>query len=188
MRYEMKKIIAACMTGVTVFAMVPMQSQAANANAGITAVLGESLSSGISAGVTAGNTQNTTAANVNTICGYTNLGIANVDNHLNIREGAGEDFDLAGKLPKDAACEILGAEGEWSQIQSGDVTGYVKTEFLLTGDAAVQKAAEVKSIVAVSNTTTLNARTEPNTECSIWTTIAEGEELQVLEDMGDWVI
>lgn len=188
MRCKMKKIIAAGMAGVTVFSMIPMQSEASSGvNAGITAVLGESLSGGASAGVAAVEAQNTASANVETICGYTNLGIANVDNHLNIREGAGEDYDLAGKLPKDAGCEILENEGEWSKIQSGDVTGYVKTEYLFTGEAAVQKAAEVKSIVATSNTMTLNARTEPNTECSIWTTIAEGEELQVLEDMGDWV-
>lgn len=188
MRYEMKKIITACMAGVTVFSMIPMQSEASSGvNAGIAAVLGESLSNGVSAGVSAVEAQNTTAANVETVCGYTNLGIANVDNHLNIREGAGEDCDLVGKLPKDAGCEILGTEGEWSKIQSGEVTGYVKSEFLFTGEVAVQKAAEVKSIVATSNTMTLNARTEPNTDCSIWTTIAEGEELQVLEDMGDWV-
>lgn len=188
MRYEMKKIITACMAGVTVFSMIPMQSEASSGvNAGIAAVLGESLSNEVSAGVTAVEAQNTTASNIETVCGYTNLGIANVDNHLNIREGAGEDCDLVGKLPKDAGCEILETEGEWSKIQSGEVTGYVKNEFLFTGDAAIQKAEEVKSIVATSNTMTLNARTEPNTDCSIWTTIAEGEELQVLEDMGDWV-
>lgn len=188
MRYEIRKMVATCMAGVTVLSMIPMHTEASNgANAGITAVLGESLSSGVSAGITAVEAQNTTQANIETICGYTNLGIANVDNHLNIREGAGEDYNLVGKLPKDAGCEILGTEGEWSKIQSGDVTGYVKSEFLFTGDAAAQKAAEVKSIVATSNTMTLNARTEPNTECSIWTMIAEGEELQVIEDLGDWV-
>ncbi len=188
MRYEMKKIIAACMAGVTVFGMIPMQSEASSGvNAGIAAVFGESLSNGVSAGITAVEAQNTTTANIETVCGYTNLGIANVDNHLNIREGAGEDYDLVGKLPKNAGCEILETEGDWSKIQSGEVTGYVKSEFLFTGEEAVQKAAEVKSIVATSNTMTLNARTEPNTDCSIWTTIAEGEELQVVEDLGDWV-
>ena len=132
MRYEIRKMVATCMAGVTVLSMIPMHTEASNgANAGITAVLGESLSSGVSAGITAVEAQNTTQANIETICGYTNLGIANVDNHLNIREGAGEDYNLVGKLPKDAGCEILGTEGEWSKIQSGDVTGYVKSEFYL---------------------------------------------------------
>ena len=129
----------------------------------------------------------TAAAEPKTICGYTNLGIANVENHLNIREGAGEESELAGKLPRDAGCEILSQEGEWFQIKSGDVTGYVKGEFLLTGEAAAQKADEVKSIVAISMTQTLNARVEPNTDSTIWVTIAEGEEMQMIEDLGDWV-
>lgn len=176
------------MTSATVFSMFSMQAEASQGvNAGITAVLGEYLSSEINAGIVAGEAQKTQAANIETICGYTNLGIAKVENHLNIREGAGEDYDLAGKLPKDAGCEILETEGEWSKIQSGDVTGYVKSEFLLTGEEAAQKAAEIKSIVATSVTQTLNARTEPNVDCSIWTMIAEGEELDVVEDAGEWI-
>ena len=67
---------------------------------------------------------------------------------MNIREGAGEEFDLVGKLPVDAGCEILEADGEWFKIQSGKVTGYVKGEFLLTGQEAANRADEVKSIVA----------------------------------------
>ena len=40
--------------------------------------------------------------------GYTNLGIANVDNNLNVREKPGEDGKLVGKMPRNAACEITG--------------------------------------------------------------------------------
>jgi tRNA pseudouridine55 synthase len=32
-------------------------------------------------------------------------------------------------MPNHAACEVLGVDGEWTQIQSGEVTGYVKTEY-----------------------------------------------------------
>ena len=39
--------------------------------------------------------------------GYTNLGIANVSDNLNIRAIAAEDGRLVGKLPKDAACEVI---------------------------------------------------------------------------------
>lgn len=126
-----------------------------------------------------------------TIYGYKNLGIANVENHLNIRKDAGEEFELVGKLPVDAGCEILETHGDWVKIKSGKVTGYVKKEFLLTGDAAEKRAAEVKSIVATTNTQTVYLRTEPNTDCSIWTAVPEGEELEV-EDSAvaghkDWV-
>ena len=58
-----------------------------------------------------------------TICGYTNLGIANVSNYLNIREEAGEDAKIVGKLPAEAGCEILDAKDGWYRIRSGKVSG-----------------------------------------------------------------
>lgn len=190
MRKIFKNVIAGCIVGIATFGTVQMSAEAVgNVDAGITAVLCESLtSSGKSGHLTSALSNVAKKSNVSEpVCGYTNLGIANVENHLNIREGAGEDYDLVGKLPVDAGCEILSDDGEWCKIQSGKVTGYVKDEYLLTGDAAAKRADEVKSIVATSVTQTLNARVEPNTECTIWTMIAEGEELEVVEEQGDWI-
>ena len=62
--------------------------------------------------------------------GYTNLGISNVDDNLNIRQTPDENGKLIGKLPKNAACELISEEGDWSYIKSGKVEGYVKSEFL----------------------------------------------------------
>ena len=38
------------------------------------------------------------------------------------------------KINKNAGCEILGVEGEWTKIKSGKVEGYVKSEYLYTGE------------------------------------------------------
>ncbi len=195
MKIEFRKAAAICMTGAIAFGMAGITAEAAgkHVDAGVSTVLNESLTGDgeVGAGVTAMLNQSLTMEAAPqepaTICGYTNLGIAQVENHLNIREGAGEEYDLVGKLPVDAGCEILSDAGEWFQIRSGKVTGYVKGEFLLTGQDAANRANEVKSIVATSVTQTLNARVEPNTDCSIWTMIAEGEELQLLEDQGEWL-
>ena len=62
--------------------------------------------------------------------GYTNLGIAHVDNNLNIRAAAEEEGKLVGKLPKDAACEVLDSDDTWAHIKSGKVEGYVSLEYL----------------------------------------------------------
>lgn len=123
-----------------------------------------------------------------TIYGYTNIGIAEVDDgNLNVREGAGTDFNLVGKMPNHAACEILEIEGEWYKIQSGEVIGYVKGEYLVTGDDAAVFAESYKQTIAKSNTTTLNVRAEANTDCSIITTVAEGEALEVVEVLDGWI-
>ena len=121
------------------------------------------------------------ALGIDNLWGYTNLGIAQVDNHLNVRDKAGEDGELVGKMTKNAACEILSVEGEWAHIKSGKVEGYVHTDYLLTGEAAKQKAAEVGYTVAKVNTQTLKVREEPSTECPVITLVAQDERLEVVE-------
>lgn len=124
---------------------------------------------------------------VDSFWGYTNIGIAQVDNNLNVRETADESGKLVGKLPKDAACEILESEGNWAHIRSGDVEGYVSMDYLLTGVEAKLKAREVFKTVAVVTTDALKIREEPNTECGVLTTVPEGEELEVVEVLDGWV-
>ncbi len=124
---------------------------------------------------------------VEKICGYTNIGIADIEGNLNIRETPSEDGALCGKLPAEAACEILGEAGEWYHISSGKVEGYVKAEYLTTGDAAAARAEELKATVCIVTADVLNVREEPNTESEIVDQIATGEEVSLVEDMGEWL-
>ena len=125
------------------------------------------------------------APSADNLWGYTNLGIAHVDNHLNVRDKAGEDGELVGKMTKNAACEILSLEGDWAHIKSGNVEGYVHTDYLLTGEEAKQKAQEVVYTVAKVNTQTLKVREEPNTDCPVITLVAQDERLEVVEQKPD---
>jgi len=121
--------------------------------------------------------------------GYTNLGLCNTeDNNLNIRSIADESGKLIGKLPKQAACEVMYEEGDWSFIVSGKVEGFVKSEYLLTGFSAIQKAQELATLVAVVNTDALKVREEPNTDCEIITQVLRGEVLDVNEVLDNgWI-
>ncbi len=119
---------------------------------------------------------------------YENIGIAKVDNHLNIRKAAGEDKKIIGKLPKDAGCKILKVnKNGWAKIKTGKVTGFVKTDYLITGDKAVSLAKKVGSLVATVNTQTLNVRSEPSLLSSIVTSIPVDEELEVVDLSTDWI-
>lgn len=119
--------------------------------------------------------------------GYTNIGISNVDNNLNIRAEASTDGKLVGKLRNDSACDVVSVEGEWAYITSGEVEGYVKAEYLITGAEAVDKALELGHTVAKVTADALYVRMEPSTEADYWTMVPKGEELAVLEELGDWV-
>ena len=119
--------------------------------------------------------------------GYTNLGIANVDNNLNVRAIPGEDGKLVGKLPKDAACEVLDSDGSWAHIQSGNVDGYVSCDYLLTGLQAKRRAEELATTIATVTTDSLKVRAEANTDSEVITLVPNGEELEVVASEGDWV-
>lgn len=120
---------------------------------------------------------------------YDNLGVSNVTNYLNIRNKPSEsDGKIIGKLPSNAGCDILEtSEDGWYKIRSGKITGYVKSEYILTGQAAKDKALEVAELMAIANTDGVNVRSEPNTESSIWTQISNTEKFLVVSQMDGWV-
>ncbi len=124
-----------------------------------------------------------------TIAGYKNLGIAVVENHLNVRKEANEDSDLVGKMSRNAGCEILAVDNGWAHIKSGKVDGYVNLEYLLTGDEAIERARQVITLMATVTTTTLFVREQPSTESAVITMVPIEEELEVLEgkDGDPWV-
>ena len=119
--------------------------------------------------------------------GYTNLGIADVSDNLNIRAIAAEDGRLVGKLPRNAACEVIDTDDTWAHIKSGSVEGYVSLEYLLTGVPAKFKAEELATTVAKVTTDSLKVRAEANTDSEVITLVAMGEELEVAAVEGDWV-
>jgi len=121
-----------------------------------------------------------------TICGYQNLGIANVDNYLNIREEASEDAKLVGKLPSKAGCEILDSKDGWYYVKSGRVQGYVRGDYVATGPDAEALAHKYKKDVATVNTETLFVREEPNTDCTILALVSVGDELEVTKKGDEW--
>lgn len=122
--------------------------------------------------------------------GYTNLGIADVESgNLNVRQEPSTSGKLVGKMPKDSACEILEIteDGGWAHILSGEVDGYVSTEYLYTGADAGMRALELIKTVAVVNADALKVRDEASTESAVLTQVPKGEELDVVEVLDGWV-
>lgn len=120
-------------------------------------------------------------------CGYKNLGIANVtEGNLNIRQKATTDSKSVGKMTKHDACEILETEGEWVKVESGKVEGYVKSEYLLTGEEALAVAKDEVITVATVNTTTLRVRSNASADSTVVTLVGEGEDLVVQGVKDGW--
>ena len=120
---------------------------------------------------------------------YDNLGVSNVSNYLNVRDNPDEKKGkIIAKLPSNAGCDILDTSTSgWYKICSGNITGYVKSEYILTGQQAKDKALQVAKLMAISNTDGVNVRTEPNTNSSIYTQISNSERFLVADQQDGWV-
>lgn len=121
---------------------------------------------------------------------YADIAIAQVNNYVNVRAEANTDSEVLGKLYNNSAATVLETTDDgWYKINSGSVTGYVKAEYVVTGDEEL--ARRVSTRYATVTTTTLYVRTEPSTESSILTMLGEGDDFVVVdESMKDtgWVI
>lgn len=72
---------------------------------------------------------------------YLDMAFANATSFLYVRSEPTKESEYVGKLYPGYAAKITGPVGEWTAVESGDVTGYVKTEYILTG-AEAQTYAE----------------------------------------------
>ena len=121
------------------------------------------------------------------IYGYENLGVAKVNDYLNIRKDPSENGELVGKLPKNGGADVLSEENGWYKIKSGNAEGYVKAEYFKTGDEAEKIADEVGQKMATVNTETLKVRSEASLEASVIGLVPGGEELSVLDEENGFV-
>ncbi len=117
---------------------------------------------------------------------YDNIAITRVSNYVNIRDTASTEGEVVGKIYDKAAATILdtvdGEDGQWYYIESGNVKGYMKAEFFVTGEEAERIAKEVGTVWARTTAVTLKLRQEPSTESLVMTLLAQGETYLVREE------
>ncbi len=118
---------------------------------------------------------------------FRNLVIAQVDSYVNVRSTSSEEGEILGKLYDNSVGTFISEENGWYQINSGSVTGYVKAEYCVTGDAAVEIAKQVGKRIATVTTETLYVRAEASTECDIIGMVPQAADLLVMEETEGWV-
>ena len=115
------------------------------------------------------------------------LVMAKVNEYIHIREEASQDAAKLGVLYKDCGGHILERKDGWTKIQSGDIAGWIKDEYLYFGEEAQELAEEVGIMTAYSQTETLRVRKEPSLEAGVLGLMAEGEAVEAIAEHGDWV-
>jgi len=113
---------------------------------------------------------------------FSNLVIAQVNDYVNVRSIPSEEGEILGKLYDDSVGEFISEQDGWYEIKSGSVQGFVKAEYVVTGEAAVALAKEVGKRIATVTTTTLFVRQEPTTESPVIGMVPIEDELSVTEE------
>ena len=115
------------------------------------------------------------------------LVIAQVNDYVNVRSLPSEEGEILGKLYNNSVGTFIQEENGWYLISSGTVTGYVKGEYCVTGEAAIDLAKQVSTRIATVNTETLKVRNEPSMEASVLTLVPYQDDLVVSEEADGWV-
>lgn len=116
------------------------------------------------------------------------LVMANVTTAMNVREEPNEDSTKVGVLYKDCGGKILDRQDGWTKIQSGDLIGWAKDEYLLFDEEADSLAAEVGKQIVTSQSNALNVRKEASADSEVLGVLTENTFLDMVEDLGNgWI-
>lgn len=118
---------------------------------------------------------------------YADFFLVNVDEYLNVRTEGSENGQIVGKLYAGTGGTVLERGAEWSYIQSGNVEGFVKNEYVWFAHDAEANIPNVCPLIATSNVDSLRLRKGPGTDYGIQTTINTGTAMKVMAEEGDWV-
>ena len=90
-----------------------------------------------------------------------------VGNYLNVRAQADENADVVNTIQAEELVSVLGEDGDWTKIGIDDMEGWVKTEYLLTGEEAAAYMQENGTLYARVIVPNMNIRLRPTTSADI---------------------
>ncbi len=118
---------------------------------------------------------------------YDNIGISIAADYVNVRKQPNTDSEIVGKLYRGSAAKILRTVDDWVEISSGQVEGYIKSEYLAIGYSAEKLIDKFGTKIATVNTETLKVREAKNTDCAVLTLVSGEENFEVLREDKEWV-
>jgi SH3-like domain-containing protein len=65
---------------------------------------------------------------------------------LNVRKGPSANNDVVGQLKKGARVQVLNSSGQWWRIRSGNIEGYVNSQYLINEEKAPSAPVSLLSL------------------------------------------
>ncbi|MCM1569055.1 MAG: SH3 domain-containing protein [Roseburia sp.] len=121
---------------------------------------------------------------------YANLAIADVTDYVNVRSLPGTDGEIVGKIYDGAVAQIIETAGEkkdWFHVTSGSVEGYIKAEYFIYGQAALEVMDDYVTRYVRVQADRLNVRKDADREAKRIGYLDQGEKALLLENCGEWM-
>lgn len=118
---------------------------------------------------------------------YANLGMSTANTYLNVRKSASTSSAVVGKLYKGSVATIISISGKWAKVTSGDVQGYVHTDYLAIGSEAEALFDRYATKIAKVTCTSLRVRKTPSTSATILGSVKSGTTHTVLDESKGWI-
>ncbi|MBQ8526884.1 MAG: cell wall hydrolase [Lachnospiraceae bacterium] len=113
--------------------------------------------------------------------------MANVKDSVNVREEADEEAKAVGKMYKNCGGIVLDRKDGWTYLESGELKGWAKDEYLLFGEEAEALAQEVGKLKATVKTDALRVRKEAGEDAGVYGLLELNQTVIAKEELGDWV-
>lgn len=116
-----------------------------------------------------------------------NTVFAKVSDSVNVREEPNEEAQKVGKLYKNCSGTMLEQSDGWTKITSGNLIGWVSSDYLYFGEEADQKIAEVGTLKATISTDALRVRKEASENAGVYKLAKKDEKFKVVEELDGWI-
>lgn len=122
---------------------------------------------------------------------FTNFGISVNKTLVEVKLEPDEDSDSVGALPGhvgvDLMAQVVIGDESWSYINSGRVSGYVKSKYILTGEEAYKYGQENAKLMAFTGEQEQEVYKDATRLSKVWTYLAKNQCYEVLNQNKYWV-
>lgn len=117
---------------------------------------------------------------------YENFAIARVTDFINVRAQASIDAEVLGHMYNGSVCEIMDRveceDGVWFRIVSGSLEGFVKSDYFIYGNDALDVIEDYVSKVAVVKCNVLNVRSGASADSAVIGSVCAGDKIELVKE------
>lgn len=118
---------------------------------------------------------------------FTNFGVSVNDTIIEIKDSPSDNGVSIGILLPHSSLEVINKQDEWTEMSSGKVHGYIKTEYVMDGDAAKEYGVKHSKLKAFTSDIEENVYSEKSMLGKKWDKLGKNQVYDVLERDGYWI-